>query len=422
MTLQAGIEPDPPPQLALMGAFAFPFPQGSQIFFAEQARALTAAGARPTLLCYGRGSDHAPGDLERITPPAWLAPRAMGSGPRWAKPLADLALLGTWQAAARRAGQQQQPFEFVLAHNAEAAIIALAARRTTRVRVVYVAHTLLQHELSAYLPERLAREAGRAGQQIERSIARRADGVITLCEATQRALSPHARADVALIPPSFEARPAPNAQAQAQSCQKHGLVPGHYTLYSGNLDRYQELDLLARAASQLPVSAGPLVVATHALPSSKQPNPGPARLLRVRVRDFEEMRHLIHAAGCLVAPRRRIGGFPIKLLNYMEAGRPIVAFAGAAPGLKADESAWIIAPEDPGVPDEKDPRSQAAHALTHALTRLSADPELGRRLGAGARRQLETRHPGRRIAAETLDYLAGLPGPFRRPNPHPPRC
>lgn len=411
MTHPVGVESDRPPRLALMGAFAFPFPQGSQIFFAEQARALTAAGTRTTLLCYGRGSGDAPGDLERIAPPAWLAPRAMGSGPRWTKPVADLALLGTWHAAARRAGQRQQPFEFLLAHNAEAAIIALMARRTTRVRVVYVAHTLWQHELSAYLPEGLAREAGRAGRQIERSIARRADGIIALSEATQQALSPYARAGVALIPPSFETRPSPDAQAQSQSCLQHGLVPGRYTLYSGNLDRYQELDLLAQAAGQLPDSAGPLVVATHALPGSEQPTPGSSKLLRVRVRDFEEMRHLVHAAGCLVAPRRRAGGFPIKLLNYMEAGRPIVAFAGSAPGLKNGESAWIVSPEDPGSGSENEVRSQAARALAHALTRLSTDAELSQRLGAGARRQLENRHPRQRIAAETLDYLAELPGP-----------
>jgi hypothetical protein len=37
--------------VALVGAFAFPYPQGSQVFFAQQARALMAAGARVTLVC-----------------------------------------------------------------------------------------------------------------------------------------------------------------------------------------------------------------------------------------------------------------------------------------------------------------------------------------------------------------------------------
>ncbi|HIF97597.1 MAG TPA: hypothetical protein EYQ54_11315, partial [Myxococcales bacterium] len=96
----------PGPRVALLGAFAFPYPQGSQIFFAQQARDLGEAGAQPVLLCYGRGVGEAPEAIERIPSPKRLAPRAMGSGPQWGKPVADLALLGTWLRAARRARQR----------------------------------------------------------------------------------------------------------------------------------------------------------------------------------------------------------------------------------------------------------------------------------------------------------------------------
>lgn len=403
----------PGPRVALLGAFAFPYPQGSQIFFAQQARDLGEAGAQPVLLCYGRGVGEAPEAIERIPSPKRLAPRAMGSGPQWGKPVADLALLGTWLRAARRARQRAQPFDFVLAHNVEAAAIALASRRATRTPVVYVAHTLLRHELSAYLPERHSGEAARAGQQIERAIVRRADGVITLCGAAHRALSPHAPGEVALIPPSFEARPAPDPAHQARACRRHGLSPGRYALYSGNLDRYQDLDLLAAAARRLPASFDPVVVASHA-PPSPAPSPTPlapgretprsARLRHVRVRDFEEMRTLIHGAGCLVAPRRRIGGFPIKLLNYMEARRPIIAFAGAAPGLKHGESAWLIEETDSAT----ETADRMAEAMANALTALFADPALGRHLGAGARHRLEAQHPSPLIGAKTVDYLSRL--------------
>jgi glycosyltransferase involved in cell wall biosynthesis len=399
----------------LLGAFAFPYPQGSQIFFAQQARDLGEAGAQPVLLCYGSGVGAAPDAIERIPSPKRLAPRVMGSGPQWGKPLADLALLGTWLRAARRARRRGRPFDFVLAHNVEAAAIALASRRATRTPVVYVAHTLLGHELSAYLPERHAGEAARTGQQIERAIVRRADGVIVLSGAAHRALSPHAPGEVALIPPSFHARPAPDPAHQARTCRRHGLSPGRYALYSGNLDRYQDLDLLAAATRRLPASSDPVVVASHAPPSPAptplapgRETPRPAQLRHVRVGDFEEMRSLIHGAGCLVAPRRRIGGFPIKLLNYMEARRPIIAFAGAAPGLKHGESAWLI--EETGSATETADRM--ADAMAKSLTAVFAVPALGRHLGAGARHQLEAQHSGRLIGAKTVDYLSGL---ARRP-------
>ncbi|RIL05485.1 MAG: hypothetical protein DCC71_10275, partial [Proteobacteria bacterium] len=79
--------------LALVGAFPFPFPQGSQVFFADQARALQDAGARVTLACYGTGEGEPPRDLALVRSP--LAPRALRSGPSAGKPIADAALAAT---------------------------------------------------------------------------------------------------------------------------------------------------------------------------------------------------------------------------------------------------------------------------------------------------------------------------------------
>jgi glycosyltransferase involved in cell wall biosynthesis len=390
----------PGPRIAVLGAFPFPYPQGSQVFVADQIRALAAAGARPVLLSYGAGRGEGPEDIERISPPARTAPRVMRSGPSWGKPMADVALLASWQRAARRARSRGQRFDVVLAHNAEAAAIALLSRRATGTPVVYVAHTLLRHELSAYLPKRYAREAGRLGRQIDRSLTRRVDGVIVLSDEARQALSPHARGEVARIPPGFTPRPAPETALQANICARHDLVPGGYALYSGNLDRYQELDLLEAASGLLPASAPRLVVATHDdgcdADATAARETGRARVRRVAVGDFEEMRALLHGAYCLVACRRRVGGFPIKLLNYMETGRPILAFDGLAPGLRHGESAWLV--------DE----ARGAGGLADGLVQLAADPALARRLGEGARRRLETHHPWPAVASTTLEYLARL--------------
>ncbi len=397
---------EPGPRLALIGAFAFPYHQGSQIFLAEQARALADAGARPSILCYGRGAGDGPDGIERVSPPESLAPRALGSGLHWGKPLADAALLAAGWRAARRARRAGQPFDFVLAHNAEAAAIALASRRSFRAPLVYVAHTLWRHELSAYLPGAWSGPAEGLGRRIDRFIARHVEGVIALAEETRTALDPVAASPVAVIPPGFETGQRPSPEQIAEVCLRRGLSPAGYDLYSGNLDRYQDLALLEAAARLGPASSKPLVVASHTGPpggdQAASPQTPPGGLRRIRVRDFAEMRILIHGASCLVAPRRRVGGFPIKLLNYMEAGLPIVAVAGAAPGLTHGESAWLVAPDE------------GAEGLTRARAELAANPGLAERLGGGARKQLETRHPWSRIAAETLDYLAALSSCRRR--------
>jgi glycosyltransferase involved in cell wall biosynthesis len=163
--------------------------------------------------------------------------------------------------------------------------------------------------------------------------------------------------------------------------------PGGFALYAGNLDRYQDLDELERAARAVPEL--PLLVATHEAPPSSR-----SALRFVRVVDAAEARALLFAAALAVLPRRRPGGFPIKLLNYMEAARPIVAHHEVADGLEHAVSAWLIA-ADAG-PD----------ALAAALRGLSADPALAARLGAQARALLAQRHAWPALAQRTLSLVA----------------
>ena len=65
-------------RLALVGAFAFPLPQGSQLFVRDQAQALAAAGADVTLFCYGHGSGEEPPGLRIVRIPHF--PAAFGLG------------------------------------------------------------------------------------------------------------------------------------------------------------------------------------------------------------------------------------------------------------------------------------------------------------------------------------------------------
>ena len=123
------------------------------------------------------------------------------------KPFADLALAATLVRADRRT-----PFDAVLAHNAEAALAALLARPAMRRPVVYVAHTVLGHELATYAPPRFGPALQRIGAAIDRSIARRADAVIALARAGEHALAPHARGAMRRIPPGLAADAAPPAE------------------------------------------------------------------------------------------------------------------------------------------------------------------------------------------------------------------
>jgi len=365
-----------PLRVAALCAFQFPAPQGSQVYAGQQALALRQTGLDVELFCYGRGAGDPPPALPLQRAPAWATPRSYRAGPKPRKPVADLALVWTLLREHRR-----RAFDVLLAHNAEAALLALAVRARTGIPCVYVAHTLLGVELRCYAPARLGSTADRLGARIDQQLARRSDAVLALSEDARSALLPHTDRPVVQIPPGLDPRPAPRQDAVREMCRRHGLTPGGFALYAGNLDAYQDLASLQQAAVQL--RDVPLVVATHAPPRRLDP-------LRVlRVPDAESARTLSFGAALAVAPRRHVGGFPIKLLNYMEASLPIVARAEQGLGLAHGRDAWLVAP-----------RASPAE-FAHALQTLFADRERAGRLGRAGRARLEGHHHWPDLAART---------------------
>jgi glycosyltransferase involved in cell wall biosynthesis len=349
----------PPLRLALLGAFTFPAPLGSQRFFAEQAEALAAAGS----------------EVERFTYAAAGA-TLRGFDPR---KLAADRTLGRRLLAAHRT----RPFDAVLAHNAEAALVALALKRRLACPVVYVAHTLWAEELESWCPPRLEPAARAVGRALDRALARRADALLVLSEAARRALAPEANGPLACIPPGHTPEIPPAADAVASACARHRLTPDGFALYAGNLDRYQALGVLDAAAARQP--GLPVVLATHDARGARF-----RRLRVIEVGSVEEMRCLVHGAALALLPRQSLGGFPIKLLQCMQAGRAIVARRGVADTLVHGESGWLL-------PDDAGPDDFAA-----AIRALAHDPGLRARLGGAAQLLLAKHHAWPARAEQTL--------------------
>jgi glycosyltransferase involved in cell wall biosynthesis len=370
-------------RLALLGAFAFPAPQGSQVYARDQALALRSAGAEVCVVCYGERAGEPPPGLEVVRIGAALSPAGFRSGPRLGKPLADLAL-------ARRLVrlQRERRFDAVLAHNAEAAIVALAARAVGGPPVVYVAHTLGEEELSAYAPASLRRPCDRIGRRLDRLIARRADATIALSRHATGRLGAEARGPVALIPPGCALRDPPADAEIDAACARRGLRRDGFALYAGNFDAYQEPEALIEIAARC--APHPLVAVTHS-PPDRELAP-----LRVVEASPQELQPLLHGAAVALATRSRRGGFPIKLLNYMQAGRAIVVRAGQMDDWVHGVDAWLV------------PERAAPEAFAKAFDALLGDPEQRARLGAAARERVRTAHAWPELAARTLALIAAL--------------
>lgn len=368
----------PAPRLALLGAFMFPAPQGSQVFLRDQALALAKAGASVSILCYGHGVGPAPPGLPLIRIPSAISPRSYRSGPSAGKLLADAALVARTRRAVREGG-----IDAILAHNAEAALVALASRSAP---VLYVAHTLLEEELSAYAPQAFAGAATRIGRGIDRFLMRRVDATIALGEPAAQRLRRHARKQVVVVPPGVSRLPPPNPAEVAATCARYGLEPGAFVLYAGNLDAYQEIGVLREVARRLPQRT--IAVATHDGGADLSP-------LRVAIVPPEQVRTLTHGAAVAIATRSRRGGFPIKILNYLEAGRPIVARKGQAETLRAGENALLV------------DRAADAGDFADMIESLLRDPARAAALARAARATAQREHAWETIAERTLSVIEG---------------
>jgi glycosyltransferase involved in cell wall biosynthesis len=128
----------------------------------------------------------------------------------------------------------------------------------------------------------------------------------------------------------------------------------------------------------------------------------PPPLLVVRPESFEEERKLVFGAAVAVLPRRIPGGFPVKLLNYMQAGRAIVVHAAVASALEHDREAWLLAP------------GASPEDFARAVDALMRDPERAARLGSGARAALAARFGWPALAERTLALCRAATGGDRR--------
>lgn len=363
----------PPPATPLragfLGACPYPVPQGSQVFLRDHARAFRAAGHTAHLITYAHGMGTDDSGLPLHRSPALPGVRRTQAGPSLAKPLLDALLVLSVRRVVRR-----EALQVIFAHNAEALLVALAARVCP---VIYHAHNTLADELPHYFGG--ARWAAACGRIFDRHAPRRAAAVVV----------PHAQLKVDLIasgcaedrvyvvaPPIWidEDIPIPAA---------HG---GEVTvLYTGNLDPYQNLGLLhdamARVRAAMPTAR--LCIAT-AEPSA----PGADEYFHVP--DFRALRGVLQRDAVFAVPRTSWSGYPVKILNAMAAGLPIVACASAAHGLQHEETG-LITPDDD------------VAAFADALLRLLQDPALRLRLGRAARSAAAIRHAPEMVGAALAD-------------------
>jgi glycosyltransferase involved in cell wall biosynthesis len=279
--------------------------------------------------------------------------------------------------------------DVVHAHHYEGLLAAWPAKRLRGVPVVYDAHTTLAGELPYYrhgLPRSWTVALGRA---LDSRLPGLADHTV--------ATSQHIAADL-LDDGMPEARVTiiGNGIEDAFVTARHEPRPVQdgieRIVYAGNLAAYQGIETLLTAFA-LVVAARPATRLLLVTESSFEPFARQARTLGIADRiDIETppppyaLGTRLASATVLVNPRAECPGYPLKLLNYMAAGRGIVSFRDSARDLTHGQDAWLV--------DEP-----SAAALAHGLIAMLAQPRRAATMGAAARRRVVENLTWSRIVA-----------------------
>jgi len=381
------------PRIGIVAACRFPAPRGSQVLVDGMAGALSAAGADVHLLAPVVPGCRRPFALHSLADPGGIpdAEPSAGSGPR--------RLLGDLRLAARlRAAVVRERIDVLHAHNYEALIASLRVREATGIPVVFHAHAVLADELPLYAPRGAVSTgmARRLGAWCDRTFPPLADLVVALSPDVADYLA-RCGADprrIEVVPPGL----APDGLELA----RHEDAPR--AVFTGNLDRYQNLDLLFAAwelvEQRLPAAS--LAIVTHERARAPLPRRGGTfgRVEVVQARTLAQVRREWARATVGVSPRASWSGFPVKTLNYMAAGLPTVALAASAKGVRDGETGWVV----------RDPSPEAlAETLCEALDDPCRSADRGRR----AREALAEEHAWPRLAARILGLSRAVAGAGR---------
>jgi glycosyltransferase involved in cell wall biosynthesis len=375
-------------------------PRGTPFSEYHRIRALTDLGHTVDLVTYPFGRDVSLPGLRvfRCAKPPFVS--RVKIGPSAAKVPLDIALAWTAFRRALKGG-----FDVIHSHE-EGAAIGVVLSWLFRRPHLYDMHSSLPQQLAnfSFSKSRLLKAIF---QSFERLAVKQSRVVIVICPQladTVRAI------DAAIDPVLIENAPGsgavPVAGAGTRIRTEFGFTGSTpLVLYTGTFEAYQGLDLLFAAAADV-VAQRPdvrfLLAGGH--PDQVAKARSQARQAGVESvtvfageRPAEEIPLFLDAADVLVSPRSTGTNTPLKIYQYLRAGRPIVATRLLTHTQVLDDSVSILT--------EPTPAGMAAGIL-----RAIGDPDASRALGRRAHELAETRYSYEAYLAKTRLAVSRMTG------------
>jgi glycosyltransferase involved in cell wall biosynthesis len=314
---------------------------------------------------------------------------------------------------------QKENVDIIHAHNYEGALIGIAAKWLTRRPLLYNAVNLMSDELAGYNFIRPA--------WLAHGIAHGLDWFTPIFPDHITAVSPELRqwflengvrpTKVDMVPAGIEPDLFDHPEPE-KFRQQYQLDGRQVVMYTGVLNAFQRIDYLLAAFAfalrekpdALLLVISPLISETHERAYRRQAQElGIAdSVIWISPHPLNDLPSYLALADVTVVPRPECPGHPVKLLNYMLAGRPIVSFAGGAKGVRHLQDAYIVPNHD-------------SVALGQGIITLLKDRALAERLGANARATVLANFDWRQICAKIeriYDGLMAVPAKAGDPTPN----
>jgi glycosyltransferase involved in cell wall biosynthesis len=356
-------------RIAMVAACPMPARRGTPLRIERLAEALAARGHHVELITYHVADGPQPlgFPVPRIfsRPVYWRMP----VGPSFRKlALYDPAL--SWKLSRVLAARQ---FDAIHAHHVEGLLVALPVRLRHSMPLVYDAHTMLSAELPSYAAGLMRSAFAAVGGWLDGVLPRRADHVVAVTsDIRDRLVAVHGlRPDRISVVTNGVETDCFRVDAPPRA---DGLIR---LIYTGTLAPYQNIDLLLEAFAKARQVRRDLRLC-FSVSSSFEPYEEAARRLGIRQAidvlpdGFGELPMRLAGSAIAVLPRISCPGIPQKLLNYMAAGKAIVASAGSAKVLEHERTGLVVADGD-------------VSGFADAMLRLAGNPQLAEELGRTAR-------------------------------------
>ena len=365
--------------IVMVAACPFPANHGSAASIREMSDTLTDMGHNVHIVTYPFGQEDIRVRRAKVHRTAPFRPESNAKvGPSTDKFFLDFQLLRLLCRVIRR-----ERIDIIHAHNYEGALVGIIAKWMTRRPLLYNAVNLMSDELAGY---RFIRPAWLA-----HGIARALDWFIPIFPNHITAVSPELKdwfvdhgvpaRKIDMVPAGIEPEmfdnPAPERFRQQYQINGRPVV-----MYTGVLNAFQRVDYLLRAfAVALQAKPDALLLVVSPLINSAHEKEykqlaaelGISRsILWIAPHALADLPSYLALADVTVVPRPECPGHPVKLLNYMLAGKPIVSFAGGAKGVRHLHDAFIVPNHD-------------YEALGRGIVTLLNDRTLADELGTNAR-------------------------------------